>query len=192
MTTCLGKVTLVAFSKKLGKSFSNDLGSFYRNQHIRHTFSDTWRVFFFISISKHIRFILQNNADFRMGRKGDVGSLLCRQRHITARAQHTGEDLENSLHDICVAPSGMTKQRTFWASSFVHGPQDEEKSEFWYSWCSRAISSLHGPSTLIWAVLFFFLLVLRNLGVERKAEWQPFHVMSFLIPHLFGNTIYWG
>lgn len=57
MTTCLGKVTLVAFSKKLGKSFSNDLGSFYRNQHIRHNFSDTWRVvlfffsFLFLNIS---------------------------------------------------------------------------------------------------------------------------------------------
>lgn len=63
------------FPKKGGKSFSNDLGTLFRDQHIRHTFLDTWKVFFFISISKHIKLILQNHADFRMGRKGEVGSL---------------------------------------------------------------------------------------------------------------------
>lgn len=148
---------------------------------------------FFISISKHIRFILQSNADFRMWRKG---SLKIKVLYLEVNEKsnnkknflqgHEGRSWEEFIWHISC--SVMTRQLILWVSFFVHGSQKERKREVlvlvmvkWYLESSWA-------STSIWAALFLFLFFCyfyKYWGQEKSFS-------AFFLFHLFGNSMYWG
>lgn len=74
--------------QKIGKKFFQWLGVLLQEPAHQTHFLRHPKSVFFISVSEHIRFILQNNADFRMGRKGEVVSLLCSRKKNNKAAAH--------------------------------------------------------------------------------------------------------
>lgn len=161
--------------------------------------------YFLISISKHIRFILQNKAGFRMGKRGGgegafiiiiilfwIKKMIRIKNHAHFFPTRYNMQDKNFLRIAYILR--VQVRQDYWSSVELHLffiNHRKEKVTLVLIMFRRYLESFSGVgfnTNLSCLLLFYFFFWLR---AESKTEWQAFFIVTFLLPHLYGTSIYW-